>query len=77
MAFSAENLELERQVMALAQTIADTREAVERLENEGGDVSRLRSALAAMSAMFVRYVRHRNALRSANPLDESTSGYRH
>ena len=77
MAFSAENVELERQVMALAQTIADTRQAVERLENEGGDVSRLRSALAAMSAMFVRYVRHRNALRSANPLDESRGGYRH
>src|SRR5207237_10303366 len=70
MALPAENPEeIDAQVMALAGEIADKRETVERLSKQGKDTSQLRSALTAMSAMFVHCLRYRQRVKAGQPTE--------
>ena len=68
---SIEHTDLE--VKAIAENIADTREAIEELSREGKDTSRLHSALVAMTDIFTRRFRYRRLVNESQQPDESGS----
>ena len=66
---SIEHTDLE--VKAIAENIADTREAIEKLGREGKDTSRLHFALVAMADIFTRRFRYRRLIKESQRPDES------
>ncbi|MFL5259585.1 MAG: hypothetical protein ACJ8AS_07505 [Hyphomicrobiales bacterium] len=71
MASSGEELQnIDLQVKALAERIADKRETVESLERQGKRTGHLQAALAVLTDLFLRRVRYRDLVAEASAGDQ-------